>query len=143
MVEWNWEKNTSLGILPTKITKGYGGKVEWKCKVCGHEWSTTVASRTSQRTGCPKCKKELSSSFPEKAIAYYLAKWFNVEENKKFAWLGQSEIDIYVKELGLGVEYDGKVWHQDIKRDIKKDKLCQDNNIVLIRVREKELMSFQ
>ena len=138
MDEWNWEKNNALGILPTETTRGYGGKVEWKCKVCGHTWSTTIASRTSQRTGCPKCKKDLSSSFPEKAIAYYLSKWFNVEENKKFAWLGQSEIDIYVKELNFGVEYDGKVWHQDIKRDIKKDKLCQDNNIVLIRVREKE-----
>lgn len=137
ILEWNWEKNNSLGILPTEITKGYGGKVEWKCKDCGHEWAATVASRTGQHTGCPKCKKAQSSSFSEKAIAYYLSKWFTIEENKQFTWLGQSEIDIYVKELNLGVEYDGKVWHQDLSRDIKKDKLCQDNGIALIRVREK------
>ena len=137
MKEWDWAKNNDLGILPTKITRGYGKNVHWKCIECGHEWPAIVASRTGQHTGCPKCKKDLRISVPEKAIAYYLAKVFQVEENKQFAWLGQSEIDIYVDELKLGVEYDGKAWHKDVKKDIKKDELCNDNGIFLIRVREK------
>ena len=83
-------------------------------------------------TICPKCKKDLSSSFPEKAIAFYLSKIFNIDENKKFEWLGNSELDIYIDELNLGVEYDGKVWHKNISKDLIKDTLCEQNGIFLV-----------
>ena len=77
MKEWNWERNNQANIYPTAITKGINKKVWWKCNICGHEWQATVGSRSGdQRCGCPKCKKDLSSSFPEKAIAFYLSKFF-------------------------------------------------------------------
>lgn len=136
MAEWNWEKNDKLNIYPTRISRGYNKKVWWKC-ANGHEWMATVASRTGeQKCGCPICKKEYFTSFPEKAIAYYLSDIYNVEENKKFNWLGNAEIDIYIDELKLGIEFDGAKWHQDYMRDYKKDILCYNNDINLIRVRE-------
>lgn len=137
MKEWNWSKNDILQIYPTKITKGINRKVWWICEK-GHEWQATVGSRAGdQKCGCPVCKKDLSSSFPEKAIAFYLSQYFVVEENKKFSWLKQSEIDIYLRELKIGIEYDGKIWHKNIDKDINKDNLCKENGITLIRVREK------
>ena len=135
--EWDWNKNNQLGIFPTQISRGLNKKVWWKCSTCGNEWQATVSSRSGkQRCGCPKCKRDLSSSYPEKAIAYYLSKEFSVDENKKFSWLGQSEIDIYIGELKLGIEYDGKAWHKNIDRDLKKDELCNKHGIQLIRIRE-------
>ena len=132
--EWDFDKNTN--ISPDNITYGKNVKVWWKCKN-GHSWKATVASRAgSQKVGCPKCKKELFISFPEKAIAYYLAKVFSIEENRKFDWLGNSEIDIYLPEFNLGIEYDGQAWHKDFTKDLKKDLLCEENGVQLIRVRE-------
>ncbi len=53
MAEWNWEKNSELGLTPKTLTCGSGKKVWWKC--CkGHEWQATVNSR-SRGTGCPYC----------------------------------------------------------------------------------------
>ena len=138
MQEWNWNKNNELKIYPTNITKGANKKVWWICKQCGNEWMATIGSRAGdQHCGCPKCKKDLSSSFPEKAIAYYLSKIFQIEENKKFNWLGNSELDIYIDTLKLGIEYDGKIWHKKAVKDLNKDNLCDNNGIYLIRIREK------
>ena len=49
--EWNYEKN--LELTPEKIAVKSGKKVWWKCKE-GHEWTDTVAHRTSGRN-CPYC----------------------------------------------------------------------------------------
>lgn len=34
---------------------GSANKIDVKCKKCGHEWTPTANSITTQRTGCPKC----------------------------------------------------------------------------------------
>ncbi|MBQ2711095.1 MAG: hypothetical protein IJF66_04020 [Clostridia bacterium] len=144
MVEWDWDKNNAKGLFPTKITKGVNEKAYWICSICGNQWEASVGSRAGdQHCGCPKCKRELSSSFPEKAIAFYLSNHFSVEENKQFDWLGNSEIDVYIPELMLGVEYDGGAWHHDIARDLIKDNLCAQNGIILIRVREITCLQYE
>ena len=133
--EWDFEKNR---IFPDTIPYGTTRRVWWKCK-SGHSWQASVGSRAgSQKTGCPICKKELSVSFPEKSIAFYLSKVFYIEENKRFEWLGRAELDIYIPELNLAIEYDGQAWHKDISRDCRKDLLCEKNDIKLIRIRELE-----
>ena len=137
MKEWDWERNNSANLYPNRLASGSAKKAYWICEK-GHTWQASIASRAcSQHCGCPTCAKDLSASFPEKAIAFYLAKCFEIEENKKFAWLGQSELDIYIDSLKLGIEYDGKVWHTESAKDLSKDALCQANGISLIRVREK------
>lgn len=40
--EWNYEKN---GIAPSQISPQNNKKVWWKCSL-GHEWDSTVGSRT-------------------------------------------------------------------------------------------------
>jgi len=132
--EWDYEKNTN--IFPENITYGTTRKVWWKCKK-GHCWKASVSSRAgSQKAGCPICKKELFISFPEKCLSYYLSKHFIIEENKKFNWLGHSELDIFIPQINLAIEYDGQAWHKNINKDIKKDLLCEENKIKLIRIRE-------
>ena len=46
------------------------------------------------------------------------------------------EIDIFVKKLLLGIEYDGRLYHKNNEKDIRKDNICAQNNITLIRIRE-------
>lgn len=132
--EWDFNKN--INIKPTEVTYGKNIKVWWICKR-NHSWSATIASRAgTQKTGCPICKKELFISFPEKVISFYLEQCCKIEENKNFTWLGNSELDIYLPEFNLAIEYDGQAWHKDYLRDLKKDILCDQNNIILFRIRE-------
>lgn len=63
-------------------------------------------------------------------------------------WLGRQHLDILIPELGVGIEYQGlqhdqpveffggeQAFQQSQKRDARKLKLCQENNIRLIYVR--------
>ena len=46
------------------------------------------------------------------------------------------ELDIYIPSIKVAIEYDGKRWHKDINRDLRKNDECKKNGIRLIRVRE-------
>ena len=63
--QWHPSKNGYL--TPYHVTIGSNKKIWWLCEK-GHEWCTTVASR-SQGTGCPHCSP--STSFAEQAIYLY------------------------------------------------------------------------
>ncbi len=51
--EWNYDKN--IGLAPGKISYGSNKKVWWRCKVCGGEYKSVIANRTSKNIGCPYC----------------------------------------------------------------------------------------
>ena len=132
--EWDYSKNENL--KPTMVSKNSGKKVWWKCEK-GHEWRATIASR-NLGNGCPICATELQTSLPEKILLFYTRRMFgNVLENYKPEWLKPMELDIYIPEISTAIEYDGRRWHKNVKRDNRKNELCKQNNIRLIRIREK------
>ena len=50
--QWTWEKN---GLLrPSQISSCSNRQVWWRCAL-GHEWKSTVYSRTFSRSDCPYC----------------------------------------------------------------------------------------
>ena len=129
-----WSSKNEL--TPKQVSKGSEYKAIWVCEK-QHEYRAAVASRTNMRSGCPICAKELQTSFPEKTICYYLKQGFpNLIENYRPAWIGKSELDIYIPELNLAVEYDSGAWHKKPEKDLQKDKLCFEQGITLIRVRD-------
>ena len=77
--EWHPEKNGTL--TPHDVTKRSGLKVWWQCKH-GHEWKTTVASRTGDNRGCPYCanqkpiigQNDLKTTHPELVSEWNYAK---------------------------------------------------------------------
>ena len=138
--EWNYGKNGDL--RPENVTANAGKKVWWLCSVCGHEWQASISNRNKKR-GCPLCVQYRHTSIPEKAILFYLSKHYrNIENNKKFEWLQNMELDIFIPELMLAIEYDGRVWHKSEERDLLKDKLCYENGVDLIRIREQGLKEY-
>ena len=50
--QWHPERNGVL--LPSQVAIHSNRQVWWRCKL-GHEWKSTVASRTFSRTACPYC----------------------------------------------------------------------------------------
>ena len=85
--EWDGEANGER--TPGTVTTGSGMKAAWRCGLCGHEWSTSVKTRT-RGNGCPECAQEarrvqtrqpsISSGAPD-----LLAQW-DWEINESRGW---------------------------------------------------------
>ena len=141
--EWNWRRNNSLKIYPNNITKYSNIKAWWICSECGHEWFTTVANRTFLKRGCPECVKHENNhiSQQENQVAEYIRNYlcehhgnisFTIHRSISFKEIYndknihvhnnagidlnkhlRKELDIYIPELSLAIEYDGDYWHSD------------------------------
>lgn len=135
--EWNYKENEKENLYPDSLSSGSDVKVYWMCKVCGHKWKASIYSRTKMGTGCPRCTKEYRTSIPEQAIFYYINQYFSDAENSyQPDWLFPSEIDVFIPEINLGIEYDGVGFHQDLQKDEMKDSICSEHGIKLLHVRE-------
>lgn len=100
--------------------------------------------------GCPIC----SESKLEKRISNVL----NVsniiyERQKHFKWLGKQSLDFYLPDLKIGIECQGRQHFDIIKHfggvegfekilrlDLRKNKLCKENNVKILYVLNKEDM---
>lgn len=128
--EWNYERNADFS--PKKITYGCGKRVWWKCSK-GHEWFVSPSNRV-QGTGCPVCSRT-QTSFPEQAIAYYLSKSFDVLQRYREK---DFEIDIYLEDYNIGIEYDGLFYHPNVnsKREKEKNAFYAERGLNLIHIKE-------
>lgn len=111
-------------------------RIKHKCKICNHIW-TPLPTNIIQGAGCPNCYKNNRQSRAELKIYYYIKKYFSDaisgyqdKDNELH------EIDIYIPSLKFAIEYDGKFYHQNVDRDKRKDDICQNMNIKLVRIRE-------
>ena len=135
--QWHLEKNGSL--LPEMVGCGSQRKVWWMCSK-GHEWQASIVNR-SKGIGCPMCSQHRKTSFPEKAVFYYLRQVFpdaacNVGSNT-FPWLGRMSLDVYIPDLSVAVEYDGP--QHSLPTDQRKNDLCTQNGVTLIRIRHPQI----
>lgn len=129
--QWNYEKNGDL--RPEMVTVGSGRKAWWICEY-GHEWQASIGSRNNG-SGCPQCSSNKKTSFPEFVLYYYL-RMVDKTVIHCYKDLG-FELDIYIPSKKIGIEYDGKYWHQNkFEIDLKKNKRCADLGITLYRIRE-------
>ena len=128
--QWHPTKNGNL--LPSMVTAGSNKKVWWQCEK-GHTWQAPLYSRLAG-TGCPECTKERQTSFPEQAIFYFFQKVTTVE-NRAIV-LGK-EVDIWLPELRIGIEYNGGYWHNGKEQaDLEKRTFLTHQGIRVIVVKE-------
>lgn len=132
--EWHPTKNGD--ITPNDIAPRSGKKIWWQCaKNKDHVWHTTPDHRTGRGQECPYCKNP--SSRPELRILSELRTIFPSTQHR--IYLKGHEVDIFIPDLDIGIEYDGEYWHRNrIKQDLIKNDVLKDD-IILIRLREKGL----
>jgi len=131
--EWHPTKNKKTF---NEITSGSNQYAWWICER-GHEWRAKINNRNSGK-GCKECAKGSQSSFPEQAIFFYLKQIYPTTLNGHK--LNNTEIDIYIPELNVAIEYDGYRYHNSdkkLKSDLVKNQLFSLEGLKLIRVREK------
>lgn len=93
---------------------------KWQCNRCNFTFLQRF-STTRRRPFCTKCDSVHIGSVGEKEVAEYVAELgFNLITNHRFTHNGVSrELDIFVPELNIGIEFNGVYWHSDRIR--KKD----------------------
>lgn len=93
---------------------------------------------------CPKCNHMKSA--PEDAVADYLARFTTVERRNR-TLIGPKELDIYLPEHKLAVEFCGMYWHshgdkdderKNKQRHAQKHHLCEAKGVRLITLYETE-----
>ena len=140
--EWNYDKNQGLVdgngndiSTPDKVSPVSGNRVWWKCEK-GHEWKSPISSRANG-TGCPFCSKA-GTSVPEQGVAFYLEQVCRIEQRCKIAG---NEIDVYLPDYKIGIEYDGMFYHKadHSQKEITKDKKLYDEGIRIIRIKESDI----
>ena len=133
----DWHPTLNGTLTPYDVTRSSNKKVWWICEK-GHEWQTSVAHRSNGRR-CPMCYGEYKTSFPEQAIFYYLEQITFAQNRYKVDT--KTEIDIYLPEYKIGIEYDGAFFHKGEKayeREKRKEEKLSSLGILLIRVKEGE-----
>lgn len=134
--EWNYKKNL---FDPEDYTVGSEKYVWWICEQ-GHEWEACIKSR-SQGNGCPHCSKTYNNSREELEVLDYIKSIIPnipIEHGSRYV-LGGKELDIYIPEKKMAIEYNGTFWHTEKYREdklyhYKKWKECRDNDIQLITI---------
>ena len=133
--EWHPTKNENL--TPQDLVVGSNKKAWWQCEK-GHEWQTSVSHRSNGRR-CPKCFGESKTSFPEQAIFFYFRQVTTAYN--RYLIDSKTEIDVYLPEYKIGIEYDGAYFHKGDtaeQRERRKQEKLDNLGITLIRVRELE-----
>lgn len=116
-----------------------GEKYLWKCKKCENVFLSSIDDGKIPR--CFNCfPKENKFSKQEKEICnWLLERGFSIKENVPHL-IPPYEIDIYLPEHNLGIEFNGLYWHSEDKKDKNyhqnKVKLCYNQGIRLLHVWE-------
>lgn len=83
----------------------------------------------------------ITTSYAEQAIFYFMSLLFHnaICPYQKMGY----DIDVYLPDIKLGIEYDGFYFHKDrFKKDYSKNEKCIKDGITLIRIREPGLKVF-
>ena len=118
-------------------------QLEFKCKKCQHIFTAVHHDGIHDR--CPLCyPHEKARSGAEIEVVNFLKNIYkkNIVENNRTI-IYPSELDIYIPEKRLAIEYDGLFWHSDIdgkniQYHLHKTEECEKRGIQLIHIFENE-----
>lgn len=140
--EWDYEENS---LLPYEVSQGSDRRISWKCVHCNHKWKVSIESRVRKNTGCPRCARSNAVSLPEKEIAAFISSLGYEVQTSNRSIFKPYEIDIFVPERNLAIEYNGLHWHSDKfkKNNYHYDKwnACRKKGIQLIQIWEDDWLT--
>ncbi len=127
-----WHPSLNESLTPNDVTGCSGKAVWWQCEK-GHAWKARVYHR-AYGCGCPVCFSERKTSFAEQSIYYYFQ--MVTRTQNRFTALGK-EIDVYLPDLRIGIEHNGRYFHKDkAKKDTEKIRFFSSKGIRILTVQE-------
>lgn len=118
--------------------------IKYICEKCNNE-SILDTNKYNYRKRtinnfCLHCYPETFSS-PQKEISDFLSEYVNVINNTR-SIIKPLELDMYISELNIGIEFNGLYWHSELfienEYHLKKQISCEKNGIKLIHIFEDE-----
>ena len=105
-----------------------------------------IAGNHLYGNGCPKCNNNGTSKMEKEIVEFIKELGLGVEENN-ITVLGGKELDIYIPEKQIAIEFNGLYWHSDLfkedKYHLKKLEECESMGIKLIQIFEDEWLNKQ
>lgn len=134
--EWS-RKNPNL---PNSVAVQSNKPVWWECGE-GHEWFVSPNNRVTYNTGCPHCARTNFSSTGEKELAAWVSEvWTGEVVRNTRSTVKGHELDIYLPEQRVAIEFNGIYFHSDKFRDPMyhhtKMNACRNAGVRLIHVWE-------
>jgi hypothetical protein len=125
------------------IMNGMSNKITITCPSHG-DFEQTGANHIHNKTGCPKCAAEMQVSGKEKQVSCFVQSIYDGEIRTSVRDIipYNYEIDIYLPQLKIGIEFHGNFYHTESKvgkiRHLDKAELCEEKGIKLIQIFEHE-----
>ena len=126
--------------------KGQTINYPWKCTKCGNSFEDYIANGKIPR--CPFCYPPLIQGIMEKDLADWIKYEFPtikiIKNTRKI--ISPMELDIYLPDYNLAIEFDEIYWHcenstggkRDSSYHIGKTKRCEEKGITLIHIWDNE-----
>ena len=113
---------------------------------CGYTYFVKpIAFLQGQR--CPKCNNFPGASKLEKAVLTFINSIYTGKIIENYKGISKSEIDIYLPDEKIGIEFDGLHWHSDLFKSktfhIDKTNLYKEHDIRIIHIFEDEWLAKQ
>ena len=140
--QWDVENNT---VAPHDIVVKSDRKIHWVCDKGhdAHRWVSSPKERSYGKGKCPVCYGRVSIG--EKELYGYIVDILGDEAvtTNNRSIIAPYELDIYVPDRGIAIEYNGLYWHtesagRDRNYHYNKWKSCKDAGIQLITIWEDE-----
>lgn len=125
-----------------------GYRINMQCNACHHEFSFVKGAlnnfmRWHINKICPLCFPTCKTSRAEREIYDFIASLDKNVYANDHTILGKKELDIYIPDKKLGIEYDGLYWHSVERGKHIKEKtdLCKTHGIRCIHIFEDEWLN--
>lgn len=122
---------------------------KWKCDACGHEFLATWIGWPTRK--CPKCfpKNFMGMQTEVEDFIKSICNEHDVQRNTRAILSNAKELDIYVKDLNIAIEFNGLFWHNSDLGAYQRKPLpmmyhygksveCQEKGIQLVHIFEDE-----
>jgi hypothetical protein len=126
-------------ITAAEVSPKTSKKYYWQCsRNSNHVWQTSVSNRTRLGSNCPYCFNQTS-----RGELRVFSEIKSVFTNAEHRWRTEGrEIDVWLEDLKVGIEYDGAYWHKNtLDKDDAKISFFDDMGIQIIRIREEPLVA--
>ena len=125
-----------------KLLSDYNGIMYNVMLLCpnGHEWEVTPNNFKTHYRRCSHCSGSTGQRLLQEKLKEHIKEDVIYNDRKVLNGL---ELDIYYPDLKIAIEYQGNYWHsrlEQIVRDKRKKKLCEEKGIKLIEVWDNDFL---
>lgn len=143
----NMEKYRDINFSKLGFEYFEKNNLPWvRCLKCGKEFQVLLPPSHIKSLHCIDCDPILMSSSIERDIVEEIKSWgiTNIITNDRKVLKGK-ELDIYLPDFNLAIEYDGSYWHNSEKKDkryhLDKTLSCRDKGIHLVHIFDEEFFN--